>query len=162
MISFNFEYPDFEAMQEHVSLAAHRVAATEAVRRVLIPDIPGRFDGSLERALGYEKRDAKYQKVKVKIKKRSAAMNFSGRSRGIALRQLGDAVRVTKKFMGVQLRGMPLQYKRARRGARINLAKEIRRVSLTEARRMKAIYRANYVDYINSSPDAQKKRRERI
>lgn len=165
-MTINFAVRDWETLRKNAMKAALRKAGEVAVVSVLSPRVPRRFDGSMEKELGWKERDPKYQKRKLRVKKRSAFANYSGRTRGAMLRQAYSGVRVSvsgnRMKAGLRFRELPLYVKRPRRGAKVILRRELKQTGSEERREMKRVVRDEFVRFINEDPRARVRRRRKI
>lgn len=165
-MNIEFVVRDWDTLKKNALKQAHKKAGEVAVVTVLSPRVVRRFDGSMEDELGWKARDPKYQKRKLRVKKRSAYANYSGRTRGIMVRQAYSSVRVsgtaTKWKAGIRFRELPLYVKRPRRGAKVILRRELKKSSVGEMREMKRVFRDEFVRFLNDDPRARVKRRRRI
>lgn len=160
-ISFDMSRLDFEELGKRAVKIAHKKAGEKAVLASLSPGMAGRFDGSLQGELGWRARTAKYQLRKLRVKKRGAYMNYSGRTRSVVLRQARN-VHVTFRRIRIRLKGLPLYIRRPRRGAKVILRRELRMTRRVEAQTAAEVYAAEFARVLNEDPEVRKKVRKRI
>lgn len=161
MIEFTVTMPDFGEISERGVTRAHKAGGTAAAEWFKEERLPLRFtDRSLQTELGYAQRSEEYQSRKMRIKKRAGFHNYTGKTQGIARRNAKP--RVTKKFIGVKIDGLGVQYGRRKKGSsRIDLRSELLRLSRSEQKTFAEIYEKAFVAKLQEEIDRASRRRRR-
>lgn len=163
-LRFTYEYPDMDHLKKRAIPLAHKEAGTAAVGTFAEQNLWRRFTGELEGQLGWAPRDSRYTKRKLASRRTSSMMVFSRRTMKAVERSVANPanIRVTGKKVGIMLRGLGPQFKRAKRGARVKVRKELTVFRAVEAAKMGSDYMDRFVKFLNGDPRARKRVKKKV
>jgi len=146
-LAFDIEMPDFREISERGLARAKKEAGKVAMEWFRGRRLKKRFDGSMQDELKFQKREGRTNWRKKRFGSFGISLRRTGQSARIA-RQ--SPIRVTKKFMGITIRGLNRGFSpRQRRKSHPPMWNELQRISRPEQLQIFEIYKQEYVNQLN-------------
>lgn len=149
-----YDITDVGLVQRQLN-AIHRQAGQAAMGWYVRERLAKRFDGSMSAQLGFEARDDWYRQLKARKRGGAPDHRWSGRSLAASRRAV---VRVTRKRLTAQVRGLAPGYGRFKSATKPDLLGELRRIGRDE---METIARKYAEAYRNGMVEAMRKGRSK-